>query len=112
MRKTMRIAGSLLLSWLISGSAISKSLELPAIGKFRVEADPDSSKIKLSGTCLHSAYVVKNLKTKQRGSDLLVTINITMMTKGRSPDFQYEVSLADNVKRVVLGKDMAVVWSR
>ena len=91
-------------------------LEKRDIGFFQVEQMGESPvELNVAGLAMHSAYVVSKIETFQSDDVLVLKIYskfVLFAPAGASGSFAYHVVVPETVRKVVLGKEQAVIWMR
>ncbi|HKS29786.1 MAG TPA: hypothetical protein VJS44_18325 [Pyrinomonadaceae bacterium] len=111
----MLLAASLSLQmWVACDYAGEVVLELKDVQNFKLteERTPSSTTLCISGLAFHSSMAVKGINTARAGSDLEVRILLTPTRAGLTGNFNYKVTVDDDVKRVLFGRERALIWRR
>lgn len=66
----------------------------------------------VEGLAFHSALSVGEIKTTKDADTVNVKIYLVSANAGSSGSFKYEVTLANDVKKVTLGEKKYVIWKK
>jgi hypothetical protein len=68
--------------------------------------------LRVSGLAFHRSLAVRDIRTVEKETSLLVFVFLTPSKEGLSGSFNFEVSVPDSVKDVCFGNEKAVIWKR
>jgi len=67
----------------------------------------------VSGLCMHSAYVVKEIAYKTENNILHITVFLSGVNKkGKSGSFNESIVIHPAVNMIVFGRDKQLLWKR
>ena len=91
-------------------------LEKKDIQFFKVEQIERSPlELNITGLVMHSSYVVEKIDTSQSDDTLMLKIYLKLASFASaksSGSFTYHLIVPETVRKVVMGKEQAVIWMR
>ena len=112
MKKIYLILLTAVFPFSLAACIFTKTLEFNTVQNFKIIEQPDD-KLKISGLCSWSSYVVKNIKKHKENDTLSIIIEITPFHKrDASGSFDYILRIPDDITSIAFGKRRREIWNR
>ncbi|MGP1602281.1 hypothetical protein [Treponema sp.] len=99
-------------SFSLTACIFTKTLEFNTVQNFKIIEQPDY-KLKISGLCSWSSYVVKNIKKHTENDTLSIIIEITPLHKrDASGSFDCVLRIPDDITSITFGKRRREIWNK
>ncbi|EPF27351.1 hypothetical protein HMPREF1221_00156 [Treponema socranskii subsp. paredis ATCC 35535] len=112
MKKAHSILLTTVFSFSLTACIFTKTLEFNTVQNFKIIEQPDD-KLKISGLCSWSSYIVKNIKKHKENDTLSIIIEITPFHKrDASGSFDYVLRIPDDITSITFGKRRREIWNK
>lgn len=95
------------------GNPLNMILEYKDIADFSIieEKGENNFNLTISGLCMHSNYVVKNIRVITENDKVKVLIKLSIFKKkNETGRFSYKFQIYENTKQIVFGNEEIEIW--